>query len=83
MSTNSVAYANPVKLSEYQARGVGNVNMKFDLARQVMTAHLSEFSVGTTKKARRHGPRAHVIILFGEGYSVLWPEGKEFKRVDW
>jgi oxalate decarboxylase/phosphoglucose isomerase-like protein (cupin superfamily) len=57
--------------------------MKFDIAGQVTTAHLSEFPVGMYKKAHRHGPGAHVIILSGQGYTLLWPEGQEIVRVDW
>ena len=38
---------------------------------------------GTYKKAHAHGPGAHVIVLSGEGYSLMWPEGDEPKRYDW
>ena len=48
-----------------------------------MNSHISQFPVGTYKKAHAHGPGAHVIILSGEGYSLMWPEGEEPQRYDW
>ena len=32
-----------------------------------MTSHISQFPVGTYKKAHAHGPGAHVIILVAKG----------------
>ncbi|MGH7772028.1 MAG: cupin domain-containing protein, partial [Candidatus Binatia bacterium] len=83
MSTNFVSDTHNIGLKDYSERGKGSTNMKFDLAGQTMGSHISEFPVGTYKKAHRHGPGAHVIILSGQGHSVLWPEGAGRQRVDW
>jgi oxalate decarboxylase/phosphoglucose isomerase-like protein (cupin superfamily) len=53
------------------------------MAKGSMSSHISQFPVGTYKKAHCHGPSAHVIVLSGEGYSLMWQEGQEPKRYDW
>ena len=53
------------------------------MARGSIASHISQFPVGTYKKAHAHGPGAHVIVLSGEGYSLMWPEGEEPRRFDW
>lgn len=83
MTTNFVPDTREIKLYDYSERGKGSTNMKFNLADQTMGAHISEFPVGTYKKGHKHGPGAHVIIVSGQGYSILWPEGTEPRRVNW
>src|SRR5258708_38636944 len=48
-----------------------------------MKRQMGEFASGTDKKADCAGPGAHVIILSGEGYSLMWPEGDVPRRYEW
>src|SRR5229473_77907 len=56
------------------------------LADSTMHAHISEFGVGTYKKAHRHDAGAHIFCVTGHGYSLLWKDGEDpvdNVRVDW
>ncbi|MEE9143337.1 MAG: ethanolamine ammonia lyase-activating protein [Candidatus Binatia bacterium] len=64
-------------------RGGRSRNMHFELADGAMASHVSEFPVGTYKKAHRHGAGYQIVILGGRGYTLLWPEGEKRTRVDW
>lgn len=81
--TNFVPDVRAISLQEWKERGAGGRNVMLELSENTMAAHISEFGVGTYKKAHRHGPGAHVVILGGKGYSLLWPEGSSIQRYDW
>ena len=83
LETNFVADAVNLPLIAARERGAGGGHIRFNLARGSMNSHISQFPVGTYKKAHCHGPGAHVIILGGAGYSLMWPEGEEPRRYDW
>ncbi len=83
LDTNFVADAVNLPLYSAKERGAGGGHMRFNLAKASMNCHMSQFPIGTYKKAHAHGPGAHVITLSGEGYSLMWPEGEEPRRYEW
>jgi oxalate decarboxylase/phosphoglucose isomerase-like protein (cupin superfamily) len=83
LATNFVPDAVNLPLVAAKERGAGGGHIRFNMARGHMNSHISQFPVGTYKKAHAHGPGAHVIILSGEGYSLMWPENEEPQRFEW
>ncbi len=81
--TNFVPDVRIFQLLAQERRGKDARNVMLQLANSTMSAHISEFSVGTYKKAHRHQAGANIIILNGQGFSLVWPEGKPWKRLDW
>jgi hypothetical protein len=83
LDTNFVADAVNLPVIAAKERGAGGGHIRFNMAKGSMNSHISQFPIGTYKKAHAHGPGAHVIILSGEGYSLMWPEGEEPRRYAW
>jgi oxalate decarboxylase/phosphoglucose isomerase-like protein (cupin superfamily) len=81
--------ARTIGLAEVKERGQGNSRVELQLAENTMQAHISEFEVGTYKKAHRHGPGSHVVMLNGRGYTLMWKENVKYSesktqvRIDW
>ena len=80
-----------LRLFESRERGSGNSRIELQLSDNSMQAHISEFEVGTYKKAHRHGPGSHVVVLNGHGYTLMWKGTLKYseapsvtqKRIDW
>lgn len=84
-----VADARTLPLFEAEARGRRNRTAEIQLADNSLQCHVSEFPVGTYKRAHRHGPGSHVIVIGGRGYTLMWKDTPRFSdsriqmRVDW
>ena len=61
----------------------GGMSVTIMFPNSEMSCHMSVFSTRTYKKAHRHGPGRVIVIPAGEGYSVLWEEGKEKIVAPW
>ena len=83
LETNFIPDAVNLPLIEAKERGAGGGHIRFNMAKGSIPSHISQFGVGRYKKAHAHGPGAHVIVLSGEGYSLMWPEGEQPRRYEW
>ena len=81
--TNFVADARAFQLLDRGERGAGGSLVHLELSNNTMCGHISQFPAGTYKKAHRHGPGSHVLVLSGKGYSLMWREGEPMRRFDW
>jgi len=70
-------------LAEFKLRGAGGSVIWIRFPQSPLTCHMSVFPAQTYKKAHRHGAGFAIVIPSGEGYSVMWQEGKEQVVVPW
>ena len=80
---NFIANVHDVIPLPSEARGQGNRTTIIEIGCSTVVAHISQFPVGRYKKAHRHAAGAQIIVLEGEGYTLLWPEGSQPRRCDW
>ncbi len=85
-SSNFIPNVPDMPLYAWDRRGAGGINAMFEMAGNQTRAHVSEFPVGTYKKAHRHGPGANLMLLSGDaGYSLLWTkeDRSDMRKADW
>jgi mannose-6-phosphate isomerase-like protein (cupin superfamily) len=91
--TNFIPDARHMDLYSWEARGAGGTNVQMIMA-DTVCPHISEFPIGTYKKAHVHGRQqpgqvnsqggAKLLILGGEGFSMTWEVGtQELKQHNW
>jgi len=71
------------KLDSNARRGAGGRSVYIQFPDSEMSCHMSVFDARLYKKAHRHGPGRVIVIPVGEGYSIMWEEGKEKVVVPW
>jgi hypothetical protein len=81
--SNFIADVPGFRLMEHSKRGQGARGILLHFSANTISAHIEEYPVGTYPRAHWHGPGAHILILSGEGYSLLWEAGKPRVRIDW
>ena len=83
LEINFLSDVRSLGLETWVERGGGGTSMGFELSSNTFGSHVSEFQPGNYKKGHRHGGGAHILILHGEGYSLMWPDDEEWIKVDW
>jgi mannose-6-phosphate isomerase-like protein (cupin superfamily) len=84
--SNFIANAPDMKLYGWKERGAGGINAMLEMASNNTKNHISEFPIGTYKKAHRHGPGAHLLLLSGSaGFSLVWTkeDRSDMIKCDW
>ena len=71
------------ELAPFRGRGAGGHVVFIQFPGSEHWAHMSVFPARTYKKAHRHGPGVIIVIPAGEGFSVMWAEGKEKVVIPW
>jgi len=71
------------KFQTQMDRGAGASVVHLRFPNSGMCGHMSLFPSQRYKKAHRHGPGVIIVIPSGQGYSIMWPEGKEKVIIPW
>lgn len=84
LETNFIEDVSAAPLERWPERGGSGASMLFELGNNTLAAHVSVMPPGVYKKAHRHAPGAHILILEGEGYTLTWKrEGDTPAEIEW
>jgi mannose-6-phosphate isomerase-like protein (cupin superfamily) len=64
-------------LDDWEEKGHRTAIMRISMASTSLGMHILDVSEGTYVMAHRHGAGAHVMVVSGEGYELLYFEGEE------
>lgn len=70
-------------------RGEGNSYAFLQMADNAIAPHIASWEIGVYSKAHRHGPGSIIILIEGNGHSLVWngpvhySKGNPHHRVDW
>ncbi len=78
--TNFIPDIRKLKLDPYPERGNRTSVMRLSMASCSMGIHVMETAEGTYVTAHRHGAGAHVTVVEGQGYEILFMPGEEKNR---
>jgi quercetin dioxygenase-like cupin family protein len=78
--TNFIADIRKLTLDPYPERGNRTSIMRLAMSNTSIGMHVMSASEGTYVTAHRHDARAHVIVIQGQGYELLFMPGEEKNR---
>ena len=62
LDTNFIPVCRELKLRKFPERGAGGATISIEMSNNVHSVHISQFAVGTYKKAHRHGNAGSRLI---------------------
>jgi len=78
--TNFIPDIRTFALDQNPVRGFRHSVIQLSMASTSMGMHIAEVHEGTYMTAHRHGAGAHVIVIQGQGYELLFMPGEEKNR---
>jgi mannose-6-phosphate isomerase-like protein (cupin superfamily) len=92
--TNFVPDVRTAVVDGDEKKGAGMLLTQCEMGDGVLVSHMADWPVGRYQKAHYHGAGATLLIVRGEGFSLMWPQragtrpyesgyGDKVIRVDW